>query len=135
MGGLYAATMLESLGFNYEVLQASDRLGGRQVLKRRIRLFRQFPPVYENLTRPAANGGFRFAGEAVNARHGWVEGALDASWRTVEEIIRFSFTGDDRFRLLNKFHGLWGRNPDWLYGETEVQIVASCVLQEWAAAY
>ncbi|KZT10365.1 amine oxidase [Laetiporus sulphureus 93-53] len=67
----------------------------------------QFTQVWENLTRPAAKDRLHFGGEMVSARHAWVVGALDASWRAVREILLLS-----RPKLLDKFEKLWGPDED-----------------------
>ncbi|KAG8719775.1 hypothetical protein FRC09_010643 [Ceratobasidium sp. 395] len=46
----------------------------------------EFVSLYENLTRPAAQGGLHFAGEAISTCHAWVAGALDAANRVVGQI-------------------------------------------------
>ncbi|KAI0951722.1 hypothetical protein AcV7_007740 [Taiwanofungus camphoratus] len=68
----------------------------------------QFANVYQNLTRPAAKGRLHFGGETVSTRHAWVVGALDASWRTVREILNSSYP-----HLIPKFEQEWGSEEDW----------------------
>ncbi|KAK2462142.1 hypothetical protein APHAL10511_005840 [Amanita phalloides] len=70
----------------------------------------KYDDVYKSLTTPAADGCLHFAGEALSARHAWVEGALDSAWRAVEEML---VCIPDSEILRKDFHDKWGFNPEW----------------------
>ena len=63
---------------------------------------------------PAADGLLHFAGEALSARHAWVEGALDSAWRAVNEML---WLLPDRRRYLLKFYQEWGYSPEWVLAQ------------------
>eukprot|EP00475_Leptophrys_vorax_P035814 TRINITY_DN5953_c0_g1_i2.p1 TRINITY_DN5953_c0_g1~~TRINITY_DN5953_c0_g1_i2.p1 ORF type:complete len:867 (-),score=210.06 TRINITY_DN5953_c0_g1_i2:68-2668(-) len=60
----------------------------------------QFMSLYDDLLIPEMNGRLHFSGEAVSLNHGWIVGALDASYRCVEEIVRYSGNKDEWARKL-----------------------------------
>lgn len=69
----------------------------------------QFGRLYRSLARPCGGYHLHMAGEALSARHAWIVGALDASWRAVDEIILRSYP--DRY---GDFIRMWGRNEEWI---------------------
>ncbi|KAG9050156.1 hypothetical protein FS837_007455 [Tulasnella sp. UAMH 9824] len=69
----------------------------------------QFGRLYRNLTRPCGRHHLHMAGEALSARHAWIVGALDASWRAVAHILLRSYP--DRYPA---FISMWGKNEEWI---------------------
>ncbi|KIP03625.1 hypothetical protein PHLGIDRAFT_77283 [Phlebiopsis gigantea 11061_1 CR5-6] len=65
----------------------------------------QFQYLYQALTRPAAWGRLHFAGEGMSVRHGWVVGALESSYRAVQEVL-FGSWYDKFLTLRDKYHGV-----------------------------
>ncbi|KII91039.1 hypothetical protein PLICRDRAFT_52708 [Plicaturopsis crispa FD-325 SS-3] len=69
----------------------------------------KFDQMYRSLTLPAGNGRLHFAGEAVSIRHGWIVGALDSTWRAINEYLLVAHP--EKIQL---FVDTWGRNMEWL---------------------
>ncbi|TFK66663.1 FAD/NAD(P)-binding domain-containing protein [Pluteus cervinus] len=75
----------------------------------------QFKQTYGHLTLPAAEGRLYFAGEALSTRHGWVAGALSASWRAIHQAL--CVVGEKG--KLQEFYQTWGKDEDWGTDEDE----------------
>ncbi|KAG8982620.1 hypothetical protein FRB90_006673 [Tulasnella sp. 427] len=69
----------------------------------------QFGALYQSLTQPCGGYHLHMAGEALSPRHAFVVGALDASWRAVDEIILRSYP-----EKRAHFQARWGRNQEWI---------------------
>lgn len=67
-----------------------------------------------SLNCPAGNGRLHFAGEALSARHAWVEGALDSAWRAVAELLWAGGESKEAKELQEKFVKNWGVNQEWI---------------------
>lgn len=80
----------------------------------------QFAYLYKHLTRPAAQGRLHFAGEVVSVRHAWVVGAMEASKRAVETILRESFPGK-----CAAFEKEWGMPEAWTAKSLLMQVLIS----------
>jgi monoamine oxidase len=74
----------------------------------------KFESLYTSLNAPAAKGYLHFAGEAISARHAWVEGALDSALKAVHEIVHFPAFQSYK----DKFFQNWGVNPEWMKPST-----------------
>ncbi|KAK2462140.1 hypothetical protein APHAL10511_005838 [Amanita phalloides] len=74
----------------------------------------KYKDVYQSLNTFAADGLLHFAGEALSARHAWVEGALDSVWRAVAEMLPF-LPGAEKH--LTEFYKQWGYNPEWILAQ------------------
>lgn len=70
----------------------------------------QFGRLYRSLARPCGGYHLHMAGEALSPRHAWIVGALDASWRAVEEIILRSYPP----KVYKDFVRMWGKNEEWI---------------------
>ncbi len=65
----------------------------------------QFSTLFSSLIRSEANGRVHFGGEAASVHHGWIEGALNAGYRTVMEILIKENLQSKLKELIDK----WGR--------------------------
>jgi len=66
--------------------------------------------IYSEMLRPAARGKLFFAGEAMSACNGWVAGALDSSWRAVDQYLALNHPDS---RIQKEFWRLWGKTEYW----------------------
>ncbi|KAG8950361.1 hypothetical protein FRC04_007803 [Tulasnella sp. 424] len=63
----------------------------------------EFESLYPSLLAPAADGYLYLAGDTLSLQHGWIVGALKASWRAVKSVLSTSYP--DR---LPEFFDRWG---------------------------
>jgi len=82
----------------------------------------KFKNVYTSMNTSAADGLLHFAGEALSARHAWVEGALDSAWRAVNEML---WLLPDRHRYLFDFYRMWGYSPEWVLAQPRKSVPES----------
>jgi len=82
----------------------------------------KFKNVYTSMNTSAADGLLHFAGEALSARHAWVEGALDSAWRAVNEML---WLLPDRHRHLLDFYRMWGYSPEWVLAQPRMSVPES----------
>ena len=64
----------------------------------------QFTHLYRSMIRAEAEGHVHFAGCSASVHHGWIEGALNAAYRTVMEIFEKESMHHELAELKNK----WG---------------------------
>ncbi|KAI0697874.1 hypothetical protein BC835DRAFT_1305033 [Cytidiella melzeri] len=82
----------------------------------------QFRTLYPHMIAPAGHQKLFFAGEALSSCHAtgrWVAGALDSSWRAVEQFLKSHNYPQD---VLDNFHTLWGKSEFW-EGTSEVPVI------------
>lgn len=64
----------------------------------------QFKNLYPTLLTPEFNGHLNFAGECCSVHHGWIVGALDSAFNSVNNILQQA-GATDKIELLEK---IWG---------------------------
>ncbi|KIO34440.1 hypothetical protein M407DRAFT_64242 [Tulasnella calospora MUT 4182] len=96
---------LDHFGFNWQDDPFAQ--GKPPLLSRFPAFFRpgEFESLYSSLISPAADGHLHLAGDTMSLEHGWIVGALKASWRAVRSIVGTSYPD-----LLPDFFEKWGDN-------------------------
>ncbi|KIP05274.1 hypothetical protein PHLGIDRAFT_128999 [Phlebiopsis gigantea 11061_1 CR5-6] len=88
-----------------------------------------FKELYPAVTRPAGAGRLHFAGEVCSVRHAWVVGALEASIRAVDEVLRSSYSTQEA----QTFEDTYGLPEGWTEELLHTQLIlgTKCAFGEY----